>query len=774
MAEKVVSPGVFTNEVDASFLPAAIGDIGAVVVGPTVKGPALTPTVVSSFSEYVSIFGDVFKSGSSYYSYLTSLTAQNYLKDGNSLTVVRVMGAGFTGASTEVSSSSNTYNVGEKGATAHRLYVSLKKGATIEQVGTNMASMSITPNTVGSPGTTVDFVFTGSGAFNRPTYDVNTATKIFVNSSSKGGLSSSMANLRDTINHPASASLHGLPLSASYTASYQLQASMSIFYTGGALVSGSGGKVDARAGAFGKNDTTTIPYDHDTTISGGLPTATGSNAVTTGLIVSRSMEGGSDASLNVSFKLNTVGDGAYLNNRAGGVGTQNLLVDGTKDNVRYEIASVNNKKGTFSLVIRQGNDITKRKQVLETWTNLSLDPNSDNYISKVIGDSYLTIGGTADDPYLTYSGEYPQKSKYVYVSDVKDTIDYLDENGVIRDSNASASLPNGYASGSRSGSYYGSFQGGTDGTLAHPQLFYDNISSANTQGFELGESAVKDQYFKALNLLSNADEYDFNLLMIPGVIRGMANHTSVVTKAVDVCEKRGDAFCIFDSVGYGDTIDNVVAEAKKEDTNYAATYWPWVQTTDTSLGRNCWVPPSVVVGGMYAFNDKVSHEWFAPAGLNRGGLDTVTQAERKLTQANRDSLYQSNVNPIATFPGQGVVVFGQKTLQKKSSALDRVNVRRLLIRVKKFIAASSRFLLFEPNTAATRTRFLNIANPFLEQVQSQSGLSTFKVVMDETNNTSDTIDRNQLVGQILLQPTRTAEFITLDFTILPTGAAFPE
>ena len=142
--------------------------------------------------------------------------------------------------------------------------------------------------------------------------------------------------------------------------------------------------------------------------------------------------------------------------------------------------------------------------------------------------------------------------------------------------------------------------------------------------------------------------------------------------------------------------------------------------------------------------------------------------------SQRDSLYDSSVNPIATFPGQGVTVFGQKTLQKKSSALDRINVRRLLIRVKKFIASSSRFLVFEQNNEQLRKRFLNIVNPFLEQVQSQSGLSAFKVVMDETNNTPDTIDRNQLIGQIFLQPTRTAEFIILDFTIQPTGAAFPE
>jgi hypothetical protein len=186
------------------------------------------------------------------------------------------------------------------------------------------------------------------------------------------------------------------------------------------------------------------------------------------------------------------------------------------------------------------------------------------------------------------------------------------------------------------------------------------------------------------------------------------------------------------------------------------------------------VPPSVALGGIYAFNDKVAHPWFAPAGLNRGGIDIAIQAERKLTHGNRDDLYDAHINPIATFPGQGVTVWGQKTLQKKASALDRVNVRRLLIKVKKFIASSSRFLVFEQNNSSTRRRFLNIVNPFLEQVQSNSGLTAFKVVMDETNNTPDVVDRNTLYGQIFVQPTRTAEFIVLDFTVQPTGATFPE
>jgi phage tail sheath protein FI len=342
-----------------------------------------------------------------------------------------------------------------------------------------------------------------------------------------------------------------------------------------------------------------------------------------------------------------------------------------------------------------------------------------------------------------------------------------------------------------SGSAAGSFTGGKNGAAGFDALgnvqgtftgrynFYDSISDYNSQGYALSTTAAADggsAYMDALNLLNNGDEYDINLILLPGVIDNLGGgHTGIITKAIDVCENRSDCFLIYDTVQYGTTaISTVTAKAETRDSNYAATYWPWVQINENQTGKNVYVPPSTVLAGIYAFNDKVAAPWFAPAGLNRGGLDTVIQAERKLTHANRDDLYESNVNPIATFPGQGVCVWGQKTLQKKASALDRVNVRRLMIKVKKFIAASSRFLVFEQNTTTTRQRFLNIANPYLEQVQSQSGLNAFRVVMDDTNNTPDIVDRNILFGQIFLQPTRTAEFIVLDFTIQPTGATFPE
>jgi phage tail sheath protein FI len=175
---------------------------------------------------------------------------------------------------------------------------------------------------------------------------------------------------------------------------------------------------------------------------------------------------------------------------------------------------------------------------------------------------------------------------------------------------------------------------------------------------------------------------------------------------------------------------------------------------------------------VYAFNDRVAAEWFAPAGLNRGGLGGVLQAERKLAVGDRDSLYVGKVNPIASFPGVGLVAYGQKTLQTQASSLDRVNVRRLLIALKRYIGNIAETLLFEQNTIATRNNFLSQVNPYLEAVQQRQGLYAYRVVMDDTNNTSDVIDRNQLVGQVYIQPTKTIEYIQLTFNITPTGVTF--
>jgi phage tail sheath protein FI len=229
---------------------------------------------------------------------------------------------------------------------------------------------------------------------------------------------------------------------------------------------------------------------------------------------------------------------------------------------------------------------------------------------------------------------------------------------------------------------------------------------------------------------------------------------------------------IIDPIHYGQSISSTAAEALNLDSSYSAAYWPWLKTIDPGTGQQVWVPASTMIPGVYAFNDNAAEPWYAPAGTNRGVIPNAIMAERYLTQGNRDTLYEANVNPIATFPNSGVVVYGQKTLQKKVSALDRVNVRRLLIELKNYITQVADTLVFEQNTVATRNTFLLQVNPYLASVQQRNGLYSFRVVMDETNNTPTTIDNNQLISAIYLQPTKTVEFIYLTFNVTPTGVSF--
>ena len=433
------------------------------------------------------------------------------------------------------------------------------------------------------------------------------------------------------------------------------------------------------------------------------------------------------------------------------------LASGSADNVRWEITNVNTSSGVFSLAIRRGDDTANQKSILETFSNLSLDPQASNYIESVIGNTYHTVEQDGSDYYLKSNGTYENKSRYVYVSSVSyRTPNYFDNNGAAK-AQYTASLPV-LSSGSFGSGTGNLFEGGA-------AKFNEDISNSNIQGVSAND------YTSSINLLSNKDDYRFNVLTAPGLIH--ANHSSQVNLLVSTAEARQDCIAVIDLRGYNSTIGQITNAVTSFDSSYAATYWPWLQMIDPDTARTIWVPASTLIPGVFAYTDASSDPWFAPAGLTRGGLGQVVKAERKLTSGNRDTLYEANINPIATFPQSGVVVFGQKTLQKKSTALDRVNVRRLLIALKSYISQVADNLVFEQNTIATRNNFLTQVNPYLESVQQRQGLYAFKVVMDDSNNTPDVIDRNELVGQIYLQPTKTAEFIVLDFNVLPTGATFP-
>jgi hypothetical protein len=480
-----------------------------------------------------------------------------------------------------------------------------------------------------------------------------------------------------------------------------------------------------------------------------------------------------------SFQLETLSVGDLMNNGAGAPTAVNgILPSGSVSNIRWEISQVDPGSGYFTLLIRRGDDYTNSKTILETWSNISLDPNQSNYIAYVIGDQKQTVATDEfGSNYLQVEGNYPNASRYVRVSEVfRPTPNYLNPEGQAYDY-YTGSLP---ALGS--GSYNGTFGGARGplygcsneaGVATAPLNLYQAIQNvtANTDPRNV-QGLRSSDYDVALNLLKNKDQYDYTSIFVPGLTHENAE-TQIKTLVANV-QERGDAIAVVDMVTYGQNITTATQAAQSYDNSYAATYWPWVQLRSPETGKLVYVPASTIIPAVYEYNDKVSAEWFAPAGINRGGLPTVLQPERRLTVGQRNILYSAKVNPIATFPGVGTVVYGQKTLQSRASALDRVNVRRLLIALKRYIGQIAETLVFEQNTAVTRNRFLSQVNPYLEFVQQKQGLYAFRVVMDETNNTPDVIDRNILVGAIYLQPTRTAEFIQLDFNILPTGATFAQ
>ena len=276
--------------------------------------------------------------------------------------------------------------------------------------------------------------------------------------------------------------------------------------------------------------------------------------------------------------------------------------------------------------------------------------------------------------------------------------------------------------------------------------------------------------------------------------RGLTNHI------LDICERRADTLAVIDIEGgylppsdrssFGKDSDSAnrgkastaatTLRDRKINNSYGACYYPWIQIRDADSGVAFYAPPSIAAIGTYAYSEAQSEVWYAPAGFNRGGLTEgaggvpIIGVTERLSSKDRDKLYENNINPIASFPAEGLVVFGQKTLQATRSALDRVNVRRLLIHIKKEVSRISAGLLFDPNTATTWDRFTGQVEPFLDSVKVRLGLEDYKVVLDSTTTTPDLIDRNVMYAKIFLKPTRAIEFIAVDFVITNTGASFED
>ena len=830
MAERIVSPGVFTRERDLSFLPQGVSEIGAAIVGPTEKGPSFVPTIVRNFEEFKKIFGSY---NSDYY---TPFTVKNYLDSAGTVTIVKV---GYLGGY-KVSG----FNLVVSGSGSTKFVVAQFQPAEPNNSGEGLISGSLNIPGGGqgaASASSFNLVINGANA----TASLSAVT-LQENGSPTGILDATSANyIAKQVPDVASAQTIGSTNAPAYMYKF-FRTDLSSSFSNGRLSISSSLSIENIADngidyASGAETVDTSNGHYIKTITGNKDAA---SARTPFILAQDSTE---------LFRIHMRADGNATNHHYAVI----------RDIKRPQNSNSSPEFSEFGLAVYSldGN-------LIEAYSNLNMDPDSANYIVKVIGDQFETVN---NDGEITTFGDYPNLSQYIRIGDHKEDtfrqnkalqpmgyaavldpivstanvptssfnrsqtlprkfdadtykedlpygfkIDprfYEDELATNKQylspipksetsgQNVAFSLLNMSGFGDSSSSEFSKFtnfstsaqllsisssvqqlkfavpmQHGFDGiNPAAPKHTGTSISTANTSGFDITNSSSSGSvaYKRAINAIANPDEYDINMLVTPGIIH--KHHSIVSNHAIDKVEARADAFYVMDGSDIDDNVATAVNNVVNLDTNYVATYYPWVRMDDPSRSSGTiFVPPSVVIPGVIAFTDSVAHEWFAPAGLNRGGLTNVRMTKRKLTHTDRDTLYEGRVNPIASFPGQGVVVFGQKTLQAKPSALDRINVRRLLIRLKKFIASSSRFLVFEQNDSSTRSRFLNIVNPFLESVQAISGLSAFKVVMDDSNNTPDVIDRNQLVGQIFIQPTRTAEFIVLDFSVLPTGAAFPE
>jgi hypothetical protein len=826
MAERIVSPGVFTNEVDQSFLAGGVAQIGAAIVGSTVKGPALVPTQITSYGEFEQIFGSY--TDDSYVPFVVN----DYLRNGNVITVTRLL-------------YEDGYSI-ENGA----IGVIAKSGSGAGAVETVTHILHPTQAVLGL-GSVVNAAYFEDSVINN-------------NSSGSFEIKVSGSFATDTT----------IPGFSAFLAGNGASVSASIVSTDNSYITKTYGKspksVDYPVYVQYENKAASSLFNNMADVTISLAQVTGSaysfledyKTAATPFITSQKI----GTTAKNLFKFHTLSHGTSVSTE---------VKIGIRDVRLASEVSDPNGYGTFTVEVRRVNttnivntpyssqDTDRTPDIVESFTNLNLDPDSPRYISRVIGDRYSTITDAGD---IVVNGDYPNLSKFIRVevdpgvsektnneilipfgyvaltspipmyssslnltatatltSQVQTTFSSRNYFGFDFDNlnnlNYLSPIPTTFSTtGSNVDFYLGDvsqdaganfptsataysgslttalnantftdnvsvntrkfmvpMQGGFDGARPNlPKLSGTNIKDTNTFGFDCSGTATTGTkaYNKAFALLSNADYYDMNMLITPGVIDSI--HPLVTSAARNLVEQRQDTFYIMDSNALTDNIATVVQQVTNIDSNYAATYFPWVRVVDPGKNKPIFVPPSVVMPGVLAFNDAVTAPWYAPAGLTRGGLTTAIGTYKNLSQSNRDTLYENRVNPIANFPNEGICVWGQKTLQARPSALDRVNVRRLLIAVKKFIASSTRYLVFEQNTSATRNRFLTIVNPYLEQVRAQQGLSAFRVVMDETNNTPDVIDRNIMYGQIFLQPTRTAEFIVLDFNIQPTGASFPE
>jgi hypothetical protein len=889
MARKFVSPGVFTQELDQSYIASGVGAIGAVVIGRTFKGPGLKPTLVTDINDFVAKFGDMDPTMQAPYA------VKNYLKNSSACTVVRVLGDRSAATDPGITNAATYRSIGIVDADDTLLaVVNVLSGTDFTLVGTGSYP------TFQFSGTTGDYqgVYAGTLSFLNtdpdyignvlnadPTLKGNFGHWLYQNfqwAGSGSGAPFATASLSSTLQNAFDCDFtsaktpwirsqnygtSSLPLfrfhalSAGAASNTDVKVSIANIRKSTNIASTPYGTFDLVIRAFGDNDARLVQDETFTNVTldpaaaNYLPRVIGDqyrdwNSTTQKLVtygtfknysrfirveMATAASAPADAlpwqhdgypqmipnttTINVPARTGSedlyisAGQGVHIMTTPAGFTGVSKVVTIVSGNALSAslfggILTITTQDGVTNtgdvrrLITTSGSGLTATLIGLSStlwtggpaWSTQSLGV--DGIAASFFSGNVLDLSGAYVPDNLDSNNNVAGYTFFGLDFGLDGIGDLLKFHGRNSDTNPQGTIatPAGTAfsmhhlttatlSGATYYKYdpaatYAVFPGvPSTGTInGFTVAFYGGFDGFDeTQVDPLapqGSTAISTVSLKkAIDLVSNPDEIDINLLAIPGI-----TSQPVTSYAEQMCNSRADVMYVMDVSGssVSQIIQNV--DSRGIDDNYSACYYPYLRYADTTNNVLVTVAPSVAVLGAIAYNDRVGQVFFAPAGLNRGGLSQfgIVDTVDRLTFQDRNDLYESRINPIATFPNEGIVIWGQKTLQVKASALDRVNVRRLLIYAKKTIASVARYLLFEPNNPQTWQKFINTVNPILEKVRMDQGLERFKVVMDKTVNTPDLIDRNIMTGKIFLQPTRTAEYIDLSFIITASGVQFEE
>lgn len=753
--ERILGPDVYTYQNDLSAPPSAPESVGCAFIGPFVKGPALIPQYINSAPEYYKRYGYT------NVNFYTPYAVDQYLKYNQSLYCARTLWEqGYKADALVLYTTGSATGLGNKNVVAVLTCTSKNTGVTAN----SFDSYVIT--TGSGNGATLTTNITASSVINGTTYSVAKSLS-YTNISN---LQTIFSTDPKQVNTSVYLSYYDKDLAIACN-------SASVQITGSLL-----------SNAVRYTSSATKIYNH---------------AVTPWVVDQNGTE---------IFRIHSLSDGDYSNTQL-----KIAISDIKTSSIDYT---------TFNVLVRAYTDTDQRPSQLQGFYTCNLDPDSDNYIEKVIGNKYSVYDETTQRVYSL--GDYVNKSSYIRVQVASHIAKKLAVVSVYPNGfkpvpfpvflgatttpatnyNTSSANPFktttsstyeyfGWNFSSNISKYFLTAQselastgstamsnftlttgqtkmilpmyGGFDGTN-HGNLYTNDANHISGFDMTAATSSGSVIYKKVIDILSDGDAYDIEVLSLPGIDISGVGKKAVYDYADDMIQNdlRQDLF-LPGQAAYQTQMDvnAVAAKTANYDTNYGAVYYPWGKYYDRYLKKYVMIPVSTLLPAVYAYNDLVQHPWYAPAGLNRGILNII-QPKIRLNKTDRGLLYDNRINPIAVFPGEGPAVWGQKTLQKDPSALDRINVRRLLIRLKKYAVKVGRSLAFDPNTVTLRNTFLGILNPYFDMVVSKNGLYSYEIIMDESNNTATLIDRNQLRGQISIRPTKAAQKIIIPFNILGT------